>query len=47
MKRYKGYDIFKHDSNSSGMRWYAYGKHGKLRADTLAGIKALINSEVK
>jgi len=47
MKTYKGYDIFKHDPNSSGLRWYTYGKEMKLRADTLQGIKQLINQDIK
>lgn len=47
MRRYKGYDIYPHDYNSSGMKYYTYGKDGKLRADTLAGIKDLINGDIE
>jgi len=47
MKNYKGYIIHKSDYNSSGMRWECFGNNGRLRADTLAGLKELINSELK
>lgn len=47
VRTYKGYDIYPHDYNSMGMRYYAYGKEGKLRADTLSGIKALITNDVE
>lgn len=47
IRKYKGYDIFPHDFNSMGLKYYAYGNNGKLRADTLAGIKELINEDLK
>lgn len=46
MREYKGYDIFPSDYNASGIKWYAYSNNGgKLRADTLKGIKRLITEE--
>ena len=40
--------IDKCSPNSSGMRYYAYAGLGRtLRADTLAGIKALIKEAIK
>jgi len=47
MKIYKGYIIHKSDYNSSGMRWESFGNNGRLRADTLTGLKDLINLELK
>jgi len=45
-REYKGYTIYPCDLNSSGMRYYAHGIDGYLRADTLAGIKQLITKEI-
>jgi hypothetical protein len=48
IKVYKGYEIYPHDYNGMGMRYYAYSTHGgKLRADTLRGIKELITEELE
>lgn len=45
MKTYKGYNIFRADPNSFGIRWYCrIGNYRTLRADTLQGIKNLINN---
>ena len=44
IRTYKGYDIFTCDYNASGMKYYTRTEKGILRADTLAGIKSLINS---
>lgn len=45
---YKGVDIYSMNRNSSGLRYYAYAlRGGKLRADTLAGIKQLIKEDLK
>ena len=46
MKTFKGYDIFKNDYNSIGLKYYAQGIKGKLRANSLTGIKILINNEI-
>ena len=43
MITYKGYDIFRAGINSSGIRYYVRTRAGILRADTLAGIRKLIN----
>jgi hypothetical protein len=45
MWRYKGFDIFPADRNSSGIRWYTrvdYGPLAVLRADTKAGMREII-----
>lgn len=48
MTQYKGYTIFKHDANSMGLKYYAYSCFGgKLRADTLNGIRYRINDELR
>lgn len=45
-RTYKGYDIYPCDYNSTGLKYYAYSKHGgKLRANTLCGIKRLISED--
>lgn len=31
--------------NSAGLRWWAFGTNGRLRADTLAGIRELIRHD--
>lgn len=46
LKTYKGYSIYQCERNSSGMKYYCHGANGYLRADTLAGIKQLINEEL-
>ena len=45
VRTYKGYDIFPCERNASGMKYYCLGINGILRADTLAGIKQLINED--
>lgn len=32
--------------NSSGIRWWAFGRRNRLRADTLNGIKQLIRMDL-
>ena len=47
MRTYKGYIIERCGINSSGMRWYTSSMiGGYLKADTLAGIKELINADI-
>ena len=46
MKKYKDHDIFTCDKNASGMKYYTRTSKGILRADTLQGIKILINEEL-
>ncbi len=43
MKSYRGILIHKAGSNSSGIRWTAFTQNGIVRADTLKGIKMLID----
>lgn len=31
--------------NSAGLRWWAFGANGRLRAETLAGIRELIRDD--
>ena len=45
--RYKGFDIYPHDFNSMGLRWYARSPWGLLRADTKDGMRELINNELQ
>lgn len=47
MRTYKGYIIDRCGINSSGMRWAALGTYGYLKADTLAGLKELINEDIR
>ena len=47
MRTYKGYIIDRCGINSSGMRWTTLGTNGYLKADTLAGIKELINEDIR
>ena len=47
MRIYKGYIIERCGINSSGMRWTTLGANGYLKADTLAGIKELINEDIR
>ena len=47
MRIYKGYIIERCSINSSGMRWATFGTKGYLKADTLAGIKELINEDIR
>ena len=48
MRTYKGYIIERCGINSSGMRWYTSSMMGGyLKADTLAGIKELINEDIR
>lgn len=44
---YKTYMIHDCSPNSSGMKYFAFGNKGTLRADTLKGIKQLINKDIK
>lgn len=39
---YKGINVYPADRNSSGIRWTALGPNGRLRADTMQGMKQLI-----
>lgn len=39
---YYGINIWHADRNSSGIRYEAMTRHGKMRADTLRGIRELI-----
>lgn len=45
VREYMGVCIYPCEINASGMRWYALGKDGYLKADTLAGIKQLIKQD--
>lgn len=45
MYTYKGFNIFKSDFNASGIKWYCRTNSGILRADTLAGMRKLINMQ--
>lgn len=47
MRSYMGINIYPAGPNSSGMRWWALGPTGQLRADTLEGIKNLIKEAWK
>ena len=47
MRIYKGYIIERCGINSSGMRWTTLGTNGYLKADTLAGVKELINEDIR
>ena len=48
MKQYKGITIERAGMNSSGIRWTASTGSGLiLKADTLAGIKQLINAHTR
>jgi hypothetical protein len=42
IRQYMGTNIYRAGMNGSGIRWYAHGDGGFLRADTLTGIKQLI-----
>lgn len=42
---YKDYIIHQAERNSGGIRYYAYSNYGILRADTLTGIKRLLNKK--
>lgn len=44
-RTYFGHVIVRADRNSSGIRWIAQGYTGKLRADTLAGMRELIRAD--
>jgi hypothetical protein len=46
-RTYRGVLIWRCLPNSSGMRWYTVGSRagGNLKADTLAGLKALIRHD--
>ena len=44
-RTYRGVNIYPAGPNTSGIRWYAHGSAGFLRADTLAGIKQLIREQ--
>lgn len=43
---YKNYMIHDCAINSSGMKYFAFGNRGTLKADTLIGIKALITFDI-
>ena len=56
MRTYKNYDIFDADPNASGIRYYCrfqeYDRYNHiepitLKADTLQGIKNLINQRIE
>ena len=47
MRTSKGYIIERCGVNSSGMKWATLGTNGYLKADTLAGIKELINEDIR
>ena len=47
IKWFKGVPIFSAGVNSSGIRWTASVNETRLRADTLAGIRALIADALK
>lgn len=44
-RTYFGVTIWPADPNESGIRWEAMVKGGRLRSDTLAGIRAAIAVE--
>jgi len=45
--RYRGYFVYPASPNCSGIRWFCLSdRGGYLRADTKAGIRALICSEL-
>ena len=46
-RTYLGVTLWPADRNASGVRWEATLNHRRLRADTLAGIKALVKDEVE
>jgi len=43
MATYKGVIVHRCDTNSSGMKYYAYTDKGVVKSDTLRGVKKLIN----
>ena len=45
MQTYRGYEIYKCDVNSGGMKYYTRTNNGILRADSLEGIKRLIRRD--
>lgn len=47
VREYMGVFIYPCGINASGMRWYALGREGYLKANTLAGIKQLIKQDKK
>jgi hypothetical protein len=47
IRKYRGCYIMPASLNSSGIRWVTLTPHGTLRADTLAGIKALITERLR
>ncbi len=47
IRRYRGVNIYPAARNNSGLRWYAQGKEGNLRADTLEIIRQLINQDTR
>lgn len=47
MKVYKGFNIYQAGRNSSGIKWYCFTENGRLIADTLCGMKELINDFIK
>lgn len=46
IRTYKNFTIYPCEYNASGMRYYAHTNNGTLRADTLQGIKNLINNHL-
>lgn len=44
MKHYKGYNI---ERNWHNGYYVAYGNNGRMMADSLTGIKQLINADIK
>lgn len=47
IRTYKGYDIFYNTEPGFALKWQTLGLNGYLSADTLNGIKQLINKEIK
>lgn len=43
-RQYRGVFIHAAGRNASGIRWFAFGPAGQLRADTLAGMRDLIRA---
>lgn len=47
IRKYRGYNICPMPRNNWGGRWEVYCNGRFIRADTLAGIKAMIRDELK
>jgi len=44
---FHGYEIYKCDSNASGMKYYTRTHNGILKANTIEGVKKLIKAMYK